>query len=66
MPYGGTGAYWALLGPDVTLRRTSYDANAAGAAFRAAASGYPDLAEFITGNILTTPSDTEALAVFSA
>jgi predicted phosphodiesterase len=66
MPYGGTGAYWALLGPDVTLRRTSYDANAAGAAFRAAASGYPDLAEFITDNILTTPSDTEALAVFSA
>ncbi len=27
MPYGpsGTLAYWALLGPDVTLRRTAYD-----------------------------------------
>jgi predicted phosphodiesterase len=66
MPYGGTGAYWALLGPDVTLRRTGYDAQAAAAAFRAAAPGYPGLEEFIAGNIVTTPSDTEALAVFSA
>jgi predicted phosphodiesterase len=65
MPYGGTGAYWALLGPDVTLRRTGYDARAAAATFRAAAPGYPDLAEFIAGNILTTPSDTAALAAFS-
>ena len=29
MPYGGTGAYWALLGPDVVLRRTEYDGAAA-------------------------------------
>jgi predicted phosphodiesterase len=65
MPYGGTGAYWALLGPDVTLRRTGYDAQAAGALFRDAAPGYPELEEFITENVITTPSDAVALAVFS-
>lgn len=66
MPYGVPGAYWALLGPDVVLRRTGYDADAAGRAMRAAAPGYPGLAEFITENVLAVPSDAEALAVFSA
>jgi diadenosine tetraphosphatase ApaH/serine/threonine PP2A family protein phosphatase len=28
MPYGTAGAHWALLGPEVTLRRTGYDAQA--------------------------------------
>jgi predicted phosphodiesterase len=65
MPYGTPGAHWALLGPDVVLRHTSYDANAAAAAMRAAAPGYPGLAEFLAENILTVPSDAEALAVFS-
>lgn len=65
MPYGGTGAHWALLGPDVVLRRTGYDLRAAAATFRAAASGYPGLDAFITGNVLTTPSDAAALAAFS-
>jgi hypothetical protein len=65
MPYGSTGAYWALLGPDVTLRRTGYDAEAAGETFRSAAPGYPDLAEFIAENMLTVPSDALALAAFS-
>ena len=41
MPYGTPGAHWALLGPDVTLRCTGYDAQAAGAAMRAAAPEYP-------------------------
>ena len=41
MPYEDEpGAYWALLGPDVELRRTAYDLDAA--AERIAASGYPD------------------------
>ena len=35
MPYGGTGAYWLLLGPDVDLRHTPYDLRAAAAAIRA-------------------------------
>jgi predicted phosphodiesterase len=65
MPYGGTGAYWALLGPDVLLRRTGYDAAAAAETFRAAAPDYPGLDEFITENVLTVPSDALALAAFS-
>jgi predicted phosphodiesterase len=65
MPYGGTGAYWALLGPDVILRRTGYDGQAAGETFRAAAPEYPDLAGFIAENVLTVPSDALALAAFS-
>ena len=32
---------------------------------QAAAPGYPGLAEFVAGNVLTVPSDAEALAVFS-
>src|SRR5262249_16070514 len=36
LPYmGATGAYWALLGPDVNLRRTEYDVDAATAGYRA-------------------------------
>ena len=31
MPYEGRpGAYWAMLGPDVELRSTAYDLDAAG------------------------------------
>ena len=45
MPYEGRrGAFWALLGPDVELRRTEYDAEAAAARFRDAA---PELAEVL-------------------
>jgi putative phosphoesterase len=40
---GRPGAYWALLGPGVDLRRTEYDFEAAAEAFRR--SGFPDGAE---------------------
>ncbi|GAB3263099.1 metallophosphoesterase family protein [Kineosporia babensis] len=66
MPYAGVpGAYWALLGPSVVLRRSEYDAEAAARLFRAQAPDYPGLAEFIDENLLSIPSDAEALAVFS-
>jgi predicted phosphodiesterase len=65
MPYGGAGAFWALLGPDVVLRRTPVDAEATAVTFRAHAADYPGLEEFIAENVLTVPSDAEALAVFS-
>lgn len=64
MPYGGTGAFWALLGPDVTLRRTAYDLDVAAATLRAG-SRQPAIDEFIRDNVCTTPSDVEALAVFT-
>lgn len=66
MPYGATGALWALLGPDVTLRRSGYDVPAAAELFRTVAPDYPDLDEFIAENMHAVPSDAEALAVFSA
>jgi putative phosphoesterase len=65
MPYGGTGAHWALLGPDVVLRRTRYDLDAAAETLRRNASGFPDLEEFVEENVRTVPSDAEALAAFS-
>jgi len=39
------GAYWLVLGPEVDLRRTSYDLEAAARELRA--SGYPEVDEFI-------------------
>lgn len=52
MPYEGMpGAYWALLGPDVELRRTEYDGEAAIA--RIHASGIPDPEQLV--GILTAP-----------
>jgi diadenosine tetraphosphatase ApaH/serine/threonine PP2A family protein phosphatase len=66
MPYGpaGTVAYWAMLGPDVTLRRTPYELELA--AERLRASAWPGTADFVEQNVLHgPPSDTEALALFS-
>jgi predicted phosphodiesterase len=63
MPYGHGGAGWALLGPDVVLRRTGYDP--ASAAQVLGASTMPGIEEFVAENVLTTPSDAEALEVFT-
>jgi putative phosphoesterase len=52
LPYEGRpGAYWALLGPDVDLRRTEYDVGEA--VFRLRASGFPDPEELV--EMLTKP-----------
>jgi putative phosphoesterase len=46
MPYEGRrGAFWAMLGPDVELRSTAYDLDAAAAAIRA--TGFPDADELV-------------------
>ena len=66
MPYGppGAAAYWALLGPDISLRRTPYDAHAAAARLRP--SAWPGNSAFIEDNILHgPPGDAEALTLFS-
>ena len=63
MPYEAEpGAYWSLLGPDVVLRHTSYDADAAAVGIRA--TGWPDADPFVRENVLTAPSRAEALAAF--
>ncbi|MGH2516373.1 MAG: metallophosphoesterase family protein, partial [Ktedonobacterales bacterium] len=62
MPYGTSGAYWLLLGPQIELRRTTYDLERAAAQIRA--SGYPDAYDFADNNVLQPPSEEEAIAVF--
>jgi putative phosphoesterase len=57
IPYEGRpGAYWALLGPDVELRRTEYDLPQAVAELQA--SNFPDLDEML-GESLLEPSDRD-------
>jgi predicted phosphodiesterase len=63
MPYEAEpGAYWALLGPGVELRRTAYDLEAAAAAIRA--TGFPGAEELAAENVLTVPSADEATEQF--
>jgi len=46
LPYEGRpGAYWALLGPDIELRRTEYDLDETVALYRA--SGQPDFEQIV-------------------
>jgi predicted phosphodiesterase len=62
IPYEGrAGAYWALLGPDVELRRTEYDLEPALAALRA--GGFPDLDEMLQESLLT-PLPPDEVAEF--
>jgi predicted phosphodiesterase len=63
MPYEAEpGAYWALLGPDVSLRRTPYDVDAAAARIRATA--WPGAEEFARENVVSVPTAAEARAAF--
>jgi predicted phosphodiesterase len=63
MPYEAQpGAYWALFGPEVELRRTEYDLAAAAAAIRA--TGFPEAAALATENVLSVPTAEEATEQF--
>jgi putative phosphoesterase len=59
MPYGTPGAYWAMLGPDVDLRRTDYDREAA--AKRIRAKDWDKAEEFAASNVLSVPSVEQAM-----
>ncbi len=61
-PYGAPGAYWLLLGPDVQLRRTSYDLY--GAAEQIRATAYPQAQESAR-DIVHPPSEEEMLKLFT-
>ena len=67
MPYGTSGAHWALLGgsdePVIQLRRTRYDVRTAEEQIREACD-YPKIGEWIEGYLRTNASDLEALEVF--
>jgi predicted phosphodiesterase len=65
MPYGSTGAHWALLGdgPSISLRRTEYD-TAAAAEEIIAESSCPDVAAWVDFFVRSPASDLAALAAF--
>ena len=63
MPYGHDGAAWALLGPEVALRRTSYDTAAAVAAITA--SSFEGAADWAAEYVAQHHSDAAALAAFT-
>jgi putative phosphoesterase len=63
MPYESQpGAYWALLGSDVELRRTQYDLDRAASAVRSTA--FPSADEFAEEHILHPASAEEATEHF--
>lgn len=61
MPFGATGAFWVLLGPDVRLRRTDYDLRTAAEIVRA--TQYPQAQED-AHDLVHPPREEEMLAVF--
>jgi len=61
MPFQAAGAYWALLGSGVSLRRTSYDLDQAAARVRA--TPYPQ-AEQCAAAILAPPDEQATLEQF--
>jgi predicted phosphodiesterase len=64
MPYGGSGAHWAMLGEGgVTLRRTHLDLDAACARV-AEESAYPEARAFAEYFLRSAASDADALRVF--
>lgn len=63
MPYGAPGAHWALLGPDVELRRTDYDRVAAADEIRHR-SGWSGALAFADDNVVAPPTTAEALTAF--
>jgi hypothetical protein len=60
MPYGEPGAYWAMLGPGVSMRRTDYDREVAAARMRA--KGSADAEQFARDNVIKVPSIEQAMA----
>ena len=55
LPFGEPAAHWALLGPDVELRRTVYDREAAAARFRG--TGVPAPEWFVEQILSPPPAD---------
>ncbi|CAM5577383.1 metallophosphoesterase family protein [Streptomyces griseomycini] len=64
MPYGRTGAHWALLGPGIELRTTHFDIQAA-ATRLSRDSSYPDITEWADCFLHARATDADALAAFA-
>ncbi|GGR82197.1 MULTISPECIES: metallophosphoesterase family protein [Streptomyces] len=64
MPYGRTGAHWALLGPGAELRTTHFDIETAVTRLRRDSS-YPGIAEWADYFLRARATDADALAAFA-
>ncbi|MDX2547114.1 metallophosphoesterase family protein [Streptomyces sp. WI04-05B] len=64
MPYGRTGAHWALLGPGIELRTTHFDIEAAVTRL-GQDSSYPDITVWADYFLHARATDTYALAAFA-
>jgi putative phosphoesterase len=63
MPYEGeVAAFWALLGPDLELRRTPFDVERSASALLE--SGWPEAEPFVEENLRAAPSRDETIALF--
>ncbi|MCQ0112526.1 metallophosphoesterase family protein [Zhouia amylolytica] len=63
MPFGGTGAYWLLIDNSFEFRRTEYDLKATSQ--NISKSNYPYAESFASNNILTVPSENDALKMLT-
>ena len=63
MPFAKQGAFWLLLDEDVTFKDTNYNLELA--AERIRQSGYPEADSFINNNLLSVPSEQQALAMMA-
>jgi predicted phosphodiesterase len=65
MPFAPpAGAHWLLLGPDVQLRQTAYDATKAAARLRD--TTFPQLEDLAVRYVLQPPPEADTLAAFAA
>ena len=64
MPFGEPEPHWLLLGPNVQLRRTHYDLDAA--AERLRRSEFPGVEGFVERQVLHPPSEEQMLAIYAA
>ncbi|WP_327285959.1 metallophosphoesterase family protein [Streptomyces sp. NBC_01205] len=64
MPYGRAGAHWALLGPGIELRSTTFDIEAAVLQVTQDSS-YPEIAEWADYFLHARASDADALEGFA-
>jgi predicted phosphodiesterase len=64
MPFATTGADWLLLGPEIELRKTTYDTAAAAEQFRR--TDYPMVEEMAVRYILNPPSEQELFAAWAS
>jgi predicted phosphodiesterase len=63
MPYEGeVAAFWAILGPDVELRKTPFDAERSAEALLA--GGWPEARAFVDENVRTPVPREEAMTLF--